>query len=191
MPRLRLAALALLAACAQTPGTPPEAGLRLPDTALFSIPIGTEPVATSVQIAAAHLADPPRRLAGRPALAAQTLAQYEFATVGLNDLRFVALSPLTQILMAQGRVALREAIGIRTDAPPGPVIEGLTQAAAALRRDDTAAAEAALARLPLTRSPAEVLATLRALPYVREANWAASFAAQELSRPRDGRFRFG
>jgi len=190
MPRQRLfiAAFALLAGCAQTPGEPPQAGLRLPENALFSVPVGTEPVATSVQIAASYLADPPRRLSGRPALAAQTLAQYEFATVGLGDLRFVALSPLTQILMAQGRVALRTAVGISTDAPPALVIESLTAAAGALQRGDSAAAEAALARLPLTRSPAEVLATLHALPYVPEANWAASFAASELARPRDNRF---
>lgn len=129
-------------------------------------------------------ADPPRRLADRPALAAQTVAQFEYATVALNDLRFVELSPLTQIKMVEGRRALREALGIRQDAQPEQVISRFVEAAGAFRRGDLAAAEAALAALPLTRTPSEVAGIFRAMPYVPEANWAASFAQEQLGRDR-------
>ncbi len=177
--------LAALAGCTQTPGTPPEDGIPLSTLAPFSVPIGSDPVLTSVQVSAYYLADPPHRIADRPALAAQTLAQFEYAAVALQGPRFVSLNPLTQIQMANGRSALRRTIGIRDDAPPGLVIQALTEAAAALDRGDTAAAEAALARLPLVASPAETLSVLRRLPYVREANWASAFALHELNRPRD------
>lgn len=174
---------ASLAGCVQTPGTPPEAGIQLFNVGRFSLPIGTDPVGTSVMVSASYLADPGSRLAGRPALAAQTVAQYEFATVALNDPRFVGLSPLTQPMMARGRTALREAIGIRPDAPPPVVIEGLTQVAGALQRDDRAAAEAAMARIPLTRPPGQALEVFSAFPFVREANHASAFALMELNRP--------
>lgn len=177
-------ALPLLVACTQTPGTPPAAGIGLIDTRLFAIPVTSDPVVTSVQQAAALLADPPRRLADRPALAAQTVAQFEYATVALNDLRFVELSPITQLRMAEGRRALRDTIGIRRDAPAEQVIPRLTEAAGAFARGDLPGAEAALAALPLTRPSSEVVATFRAMPYVPEANWAAAFAQDQLARDR-------
>jgi hypothetical protein len=175
--------LATATGCTQAPGTPPAAGIRFFHLGAFSLPIGTDPVMTSVIVSSSYLADPPARLAGRPALAAQTVAQYEFATVGLDDLRFVGLNPMTQPMMARGRAALRETIGIRADAPPPVVIEGMTQVAGALQREDRAAAEATLARMPLTRPPADALAVLSAMPRVPEANRASSFALQELTRP--------
>jgi hypothetical protein len=187
MKHLALAALALplLVGCTQTPGTPPSAGIPLLDLRVLAIPITSDPVVTSVQQASAMFADPPRRLAGRPALAAQTIAQFEYATVALNELRFFDLNPLTQIKMVQGRHALREVLGVRQDAPPEQVITRFTEAAGAFARGDTAAAEAALAALPLTRPPAEIVATVRNMPYVPAANWAASFAEQELRRDRE------
>jgi hypothetical protein len=175
--------LAVLAGCTQTPGTPPAAGIQFFNLRPFSIPFGTDPVVTSVMVSSSYLADPPGRLAGRPALAAQTVAQYEFAAVGLDDLRFVGLNPMTQPMMARGRTALRETIGIRADAPPSVVIEGMTQVAGALQRDDRAAAEAAMARIPLTVPPGQAVQTLSAMPLVPEANRASSFALQELNRP--------
>jgi len=185
LPRRSLLTLGLLAAagCTQAPGTPPAQGIRFFNLGPFAAPVGTDPVVTSVIQSSSYLADPRRRLAGRPGLAAQTVAQYEFATVGLNEPRFTGLNPLTQVMMGEGRTALRETVGIRADASSDLVIETLAAVAGALQRDDRAAAEAAMARLPLTRSPADAVGVFSALPFVPAANRASSFAMQELHRP--------
>lgn len=185
--RLLASACLALAACTQTPGTPPSQGIRYLEPSTFAAPVGTDPVLTSVMSASSYLADPRARLAGRPALAAQVAAQYEFATVALKEPRFIGFSPLMQIQMDQGRVALRDTLGIRQDAPTEAVIEQLTRAAGALRQGDTAAAEAAVTGGSFVRPAATVLATLQAFPDVPQAGRAASFAEQQLNRP-DGVF---
>lgn len=173
-----------LAACAQPQSVVPEAGpgYLQPPTLVFPASTIGDPVRTSVQWAAAYLADPPGRLAGNPALAAQVAAQYEHATVGLRELRFFGYSPLMQIRMDQGRTALRESLGIAPAAPPEQVIDQLSQIAVALRRGDTGAAER-LASSPVFAKPApEVLATLAAMPRVPAAGVAAGFADSQLNR---------
>lgn len=182
-------ALISLAACTQTPGTPPSEGLRFAQGPAFSVPIGSDPVMTSVLSASSFLGDPPRRLGGRPALAAQVAAQFEFATEALREPRFVGYSPLMQIQMVQGRAALRETIGIAQDAAPELVVERLTALAGALQRADTVAAEQLATVAPFVRPAAEVLATLRQMPPVPAANWAALFAERELTRSDAGKFR--
>jgi hypothetical protein len=172
----------LAGACTQTPGTPPERGLvmlSLPGGA--GLTLGSDPVATALNGTAFFLADPPARLAGRPAMAAQVAAQYEFATEELRELRFVGLSPLAQPVMAQGRTALRRAIGIAPDAPPRQASAQLAALAGALERGDLAAAEALIIPPVFARPPQAVLATLAAMPAVPEAGRAAGFAQQELS----------
>lgn len=176
-----LVAALLAAACTQTPGTPPERGivaLQFPGGALT---LGSDPVATALNGTAFFLADPPARLAGRPAMAAQVAAQYEFATEELRELRFVGVSPLAQPVMAQGRGPLRRVIGIAPDAPPRQASAQLAALAGALERGDLAAAEALIVPPIFIRPPAEVLATLAAMPAVPEAGRAAGFAQQELS----------
>lgn len=154
--------------------------LRLPGGA--GLTLGSDPVSTALNGTAFFLADPPSRLAGRPAMAAQVAAQYEFATEELRELRFVGISPLAQPLMAQGRVALRRAIGIAPDAPPRQASAQLAALAGALERGDLAAAEALIVPPVFVRPPAEVLATLSAMPDVAEAGRAAGFAQAEVSR---------
>jgi hypothetical protein len=189
---LGLAAL-VQTGCTQAPGTPPSQGItygpvNVNQAPEFGVPIGTDPVLTSIMSASSYYADPRSRLAGRPALAAQVAAQYEFATVALREPRFIGFSPLTQLQMDAGRIALRDTLGIRQDAPSQAVIAQLTQAAGALGRGDTAAAETAVTGGSFTRPAATVLATLQAMPEVPAAGRAASFAEQEFNRPGGGRY---
>jgi hypothetical protein len=174
-----------LAACAQPRSVVPDPGPGLLQPPTLAFPASTigDPVRTSVQWAAAYLADPPARLAGNPALAAQVAAQYEHATVGLRELRFASYSPLMQIRMDQGRTALRETLGIAPAAPPEQVIDQLSQIALALSRGDAGVAER-LAASPVFAKPGEeVLATLAAMPRVPAAGVAALFADSQLNRP--------
>ncbi|WP_291295932.1 hypothetical protein [Elioraea sp.] len=182
-----------LAACTQAPGTQPAQGItygpvNVNQAPAFGVPFGTDPVLTSVMSASSFYADPRSRLAGRPALAAQVAAQYEFATVALREPRFIDFSPLTQIQMDAGRIALRDTLGIRQDAPSEAVITQLTQAAGALGRGDAAAAETAVTGGSFTRPAATVLATLQAMPEVPAAGRAASFAEQQFNRPGGSRY---
>lgn len=183
--RLCVVGLLAAAACTQTPGTPPERGLAYGE--LFGVAITTEPVATSIASASYYLRSP-GALTGRPALAAQVAAQYEFAADELEGLRFVGLSPLTQILMRQGRQELRGILGVRADAEPDAVIRSLVAAAGALAREDRAAAEVALRAPIFVRPPAEVLAALADMPPAIRAGRAAAFAESQLNRP-DGEHR--
>jgi hypothetical protein len=179
-PATVLAALAL-AACTQTPGTPPSQGLvafRLP---ALNVTFGSDPVVTAVNSLASNLAVP-RRMHGQPAVAAQVVGQYEFVTEALREPRFTQLSPLTQLQMERGRPALREAVGIAADAPPRLVIDRMAALAGALDRGDLGAAEAVLRQPLFVRPPAAVFATLEAMPAVPEAARAASFANQQLNQ---------
>jgi hypothetical protein len=177
-----LAAALLAAGCTQTPGTPPEQGLVAFRVPSINLTVGSDPVATAIGSAASYLGDPRSRLAGRPALAAQVAAQYEFVTEALREPRFVGLSPLTQPQMARGRVALRETIGIAADAPPRVAMAQLSALAGALDRGDLAVAQTILEAAPFTRPGREVLQTLAAMPAVPEAARAASFADQQVNR---------
>jgi hypothetical protein len=186
---MRHAILALatvgLVACAQPQSVVPAAGpgYLQPPTLAFPASTMGDPVRVSVQWAAAYLADPPGRLAGNPALAAQVAAQYEHATVGLRELRFSGFSPLMQLQMDQGRTALRDTLGIRADAAPELVIDQLSQIAVSLQRGDTAAAERFAASTAFAKPGTEVLATLAAMPRVPAAGRAAIFAENQLNRP--------
>lgn len=169
----------LVSACVQQPGTPPERGVVYGD--LFGVAITTDPVATSVASTSYYLRAP-GALRGRPALAAQVVAQYEFAAIELEGLRFVGLSPLTQILMRQGRAELRGILGVRAEAPPEAVIRAFVAVAGAVVREDRAAAEAAIAPAVFAKPPAEVLALLDDMPTAVQAGRAAAFAESELNR---------
>ncbi|WP_157967108.1 hypothetical protein [Elioraea thermophila] len=177
----------LVSACVQAPGTPPERGLVYGD--LFGVAITTDPVATSVASASYYLRSP-GALTARPALAAQVVAQYEFAALELEGLRFVGVNPLSQILMRQGRAELRAILGVRPDAPPEAVIRSLVAAAGALARQDRAAAEAAIAPTVFVKPPAEVLVLLDDMPAAVQAGRAAAFAEAQLNRPDGSHRRF-
>lgn len=189
---LLLSAAGLLAACTQTPGTPPEQGIGLLPPALaaeMGLALTVNPVHLAVATASAYYADAPRRLGGRPALAAQVAAQYEYAAAELKELRYVGLSPLTTIQMDWGREELREVLGVRPDAPTRPVVEAFTRAAGALGRGDRAAAEAALTGPEFSRPAPLILAALERMPPVPKAGRAARAAEADLNRPDGGHRR--
>lgn len=173
---------AMLTACTQEPGTPPGQGLsafRIPG---INLTFGSDPVATALASLSSNLADPASRLAGRPALAAQVVAQYEFVTEALREPRFVGLNPLAQIGMVRGRGPLRDAVGLSREAAPGVAMDRMTELAAALGRGDLVAADRIAGAAPFTRPAGEVIATLSAMPFVPDAARAASFADQQFNR---------
>lgn len=174
-------ALVLAAGCTQEPGTPPAQGLSAFRLPAINLTVGSDPVITASASASSNLADP-RRMAGRPAVAAQVVAQYEFVTEQLREPRFVGVSPLAQPQMERGRTALRDTLGLRQDASPGVAIAQLTALAGALQQGNVAEADRVLSTAPFTRPPGEVLATLSAMPFVPDAARAASFADQQLNR---------
>ncbi len=175
------ACAAALAACTQEPGTPPGQGLaafRIPG---INLTVGSDPVATSLASVSSNLADP-SRLAGRPALAAQVVAQYEFVTEALREPRFVGMNPLAQMGMVRGRGPLRDTVGIARNASPSQAMDRMTALAGALGRGDLAAAEQIAGAAPFVRPAGEVIATLSAMPFVPDAARAASFADQQMNR---------
>lgn len=174
-------AILLVIGCTQEPGTPPAQGLSAFRLPAINLTVGSDPVITASAGASSNLADP-RRLAGRPAAAAQVAAQYEFVTVQLREPRFIGVSPLAQAQMERGRTALRAVLGIAEAAPPAEVIAQLTALAGALQEGNLVAAERVLAAAPFTRPPGEALATLGAMPFVPDAARAASFTDQQLNR---------
>lgn len=190
MRRILLAATALVAACTQVPGTPPEQGIGfLPPSvsAEMGISFGSNPVYSAVYSASSYYADAPGRLAGNPALAAQVAAQYEYAASELKEIRFNGLSPITTIRMDAGREELRDVLGVRRDAPTRPVVEGFVRAARALNQGDRAAAETALTGPQFTRPAPMILATLEQMPPVPKAGIGAATAEADLNRPDSGR----
>lgn len=174
-------ALVLAAGCTQEPGTPPAQGLSAFRLPAINLTVGSDPVITASASASSNLADP-RRMAGRPAVAAQVVAQYEFVTEQLREPRFVGVSPLAQPQMERGRTALRDTLGLSQDASPSVAIAQLTALAGALQQGNVAEADRVLSTAPFTRPPGDVLATLSAMPFVPDAARAASFADQQLNR---------
>lgn len=154
----------------------------------MGISFGSNPVYTAAASTSSYYADAPGRLGGRPALAAQVAAQYEYLASELREIRFQGLSPITLMRMDAGRDELRDVLGVRRDAPTMPVIDHLVRAAGALNRGDSAAAEAALTGPPFTRPAPEILATLTQMPPVPVAGVAAATADSDLNRP-DGSLR--
>lgn len=171
-----LAAFALLclAACAGAePRFPPSpAGLGLAPM--------SDPVPAAIINARAALADPPRRIGDNPAYAARTVGQLEFATAMMGEPRFFPIAPLVEGPLARGRAEARATLGLAADAPPQEMITALAGAAAALDGGDAAAAERALA--PVSAAPAQTLAGLRALPFMREASNGLALAEWALER---------
>jgi hypothetical protein len=181
MPRLArrpfaLAALGLLGACNMPPppvATLPEAtgGRALLDPARQAI----------FHTASVFASRTP--MAGRPAEAAQAIAEAEFLAVELrHNSRWTEMQPLAQVAFEQARPEWRAALGIAADAPPQAVIDAMTRVRLAYAGQDPAAAAAALAPPLVTPGGAAALARLAALPPLPRTARAASMAEQELWR---------
>jgi hypothetical protein len=122
---------------------------------------------------------------GQPAQAAMAAAQLEFLAVEMrsNPRYAPAVSPTVVQQLDRGRDEMRAFLGIAPDAPPQPVITSLRQAAAALRADNRAGAEAVLNQPRIfTAGPLVTLQRLAAMPRLRQVGIAADQVANEINR---------
>ncbi|MGG5808998.1 hypothetical protein [Falsiroseomonas sp. CW058] len=115
------------------------------------------------------------RLAGRPAQAARAAVQLEVIADSFetDPLYRHEVSGEALHAMRVGRRDMRDALGIAADAPPGPVIVALREAAAAIDAGSPARAGAALGGPMFRPDTLARLSRLPALPRVRDAAGAA------------------
>ncbi|MGX9963747.1 hypothetical protein ACVFYP_10485 [Roseomonas sp. F4] len=177
-PLAALAVTALLAgAC--TPSPPPEY-VNLPVSAERS---GVGDPTRGAILASSYAFGTPSVLAGNPAAAAQALAQLEYLTVELGfGGPWRDMQPGVSVELRQARAEARQALGFRSDASPQSAVNALYDAAAALRRDDRAAAGTALAPLVPQGGTEAALARLAELPPLPRAASATARARDALNR---------
>ena len=142
-----------------------------------------DPLMATVNAAAEAFADRGAGLAGRPAAAAQAIAQLEYIALSLGtDARYpqLAQSVGRELLLARDEV--RNALGILAAAPAQSVMRTMLGVADDLRAGRTAAAAAAM-RPPLIRpGGAESVARLGELgPLPQTAN-ATGYAREAVAR---------
>ncbi|MDO9712402.1 hypothetical protein [Paracraurococcus lichenis] len=170
-----LAALAL-GACADQPPAP---SANLPPDAVVGAgdPLRSAVANTSVAFAS------PRKLAGRPADAAQAVAQMEYLAVAIpTDPRYPYISPTVGTQFEQARREWRAALGIPDATPPQPVIESLYAAARAVRSGQPDAAAAALPATVFPQGGQTAMLRLASLPDLPLTNQAAVTATDALRR---------
>ena len=178
-----LVLLLALAACAE-PFVPDTA--RLTTEQLGS---GADPDVTAMHMAQYAFADPSRTY-GRPIDAARAAASMEYvAGQFYTSPRWSNISTLTKEQLLQGRIEVRNALGVAPGAPSQAVVDRLTAAANAMAAQDRAAAVGLLSG-PVFILPGEtVLARLSAMPYLQMANVSTMKAAGQLFDP-NGSDRF-
>jgi hypothetical protein len=173
---LPLATLLLLAACA--PQTPPESASLPPDAVVGAgDPFRSAVANTSVAFSS------PRQLAGRPAEAAQAVAQMEYLAVQVpNNPRYPGISPTVGEQFTQARREWRTALGIPQDTAPQPVIDSLFAASRALRVGQPDAAASALPAKVFPQGGETAVLRLASLPNLPLTNRAAVAATDALRR---------
>lgn len=187
MSKTAMLGLVLLAACAQPPAAPPGPQLMTPAALQQSL---TDPSRSAVEYTSAVFASP-RSVVGRPAAAAEAVADLEWLTVSIGtDQRWIGMQgPLTQQLQA-GRAEMRRTLGIPAEATPNAVIGAMDGAAAALRANNRAGASAALAAVTGAGGGDRalgVLSALPALPAVQRATMATQQAMNRLDQETSAR----
>jgi hypothetical protein len=185
MPRIRftaLVALALLGACAAQPtprGGGAGADLVLPAQLRQA---NTDPGRTAIGFTDATFGRP-AAVQGRPAVAADAVAQLEWLTVNLaTDQRWSGMPGNVAGQFPGARDEVRQALGIRADATTNTVIGAMDGTAAALRGGDRAAALRALGPAVAPDGAERALSVLNALPRLPRASQATSAASAGLSR---------
>jgi hypothetical protein len=189
-PRLAaLLAFALAACTAPGSGYPPPALVSLPRDAVQG---AGDPTRAAV-INTAYAFGTPASLAGKPEEAARAAANFEYLVIEIPyGARYRTLNAILQPQLEAGRVELRQALGVRPDAPPQQVIDALYAAARALQAGDPMAADRILSNQNFTGGGAVTLATLAALPPLPRVATAAVNTQQELQRSDQiDRFRGG
>ncbi len=177
LPRRAAAALSLgmLAACNRPP--PPLVALPTDPNNPFA------DLSRQGILHTAHVFSDPQRLAGRPAEAAQAIAEAEFLAIDLStNQRWTEMLPLVQVAFLQARPEWRGALGIAADAEPQAVIDAMTRLRMGIGAGNQTAAAAALAPPLVTPGGAQSFARLSALPPLPRTAWAATRAQNELWR---------
>jgi hypothetical protein len=170
-----LLALGALAACNRPP--PPLVALPADPNNPFA-----DLARQGILHTASVFADP-RRLAGRPAEAAQAISEAEFLAIDLGtNQRWTEMLPLVQGAFLQARPEWREALGIAPDAEPQAVIDAMTRVRLGIGGGDQAAAAGALQPPLVAPGGAASFARLAALPPLPRTAWAAMRAQDELWR---------
>lgn len=127
-----------------------------------------------------------RELAGRPAAAAQAVAQMEFLAVQVpNNPRYPNISPTVGIQLAEARQEWRGALGIPASQPPQAVINSLYAASRAMRAGQKQAAAAALPADVFPQGGETTLLRLASMPSLPLTNQAA-VASTDVLRRTDG-----
>jgi hypothetical protein len=160
----------LVAGCSSEPGTPWLGGLG-------------DPVRGAALRAPQTLGDT-SRWAGRPAEAAEAVAELEFlANAFATDPRYAPeANPAVPQQLDAARREMRGFLGIAPDAAPDLVIAGLRRAAGALRSGSRAGAEAALSGPAFAFGPSATLGRLASMPRLPRASEAAAGVSAEIER---------
>lgn len=131
----------------------------------------------------------PSQLAGKPAQAARAVAEMEYLKVEVtSNPRSVGGSTTASTIFPTAQQEWRGALGIRPDAAPQPVIDGLFAASRALSVGNRAGAEAVLGLPVFTLGGPATVARLASLPNLPVTNNAAQEASRVLRRGGLGRF---
>lgn len=173
--------LVLLAACAQPQGgaAPAAPAAVMPATLRQTL---SDPGRLSIDTTSAVFGNP-RSVAGRPAAAADAVAELEWLTVNLTtDQRWTAMQGTVPTQMRAGRDEVRAALGIPADASTDAVINALDATAAALRAGNRAGATSAIAAVTGQANAARALGVLDALPALPRAQQATAAAANGLAQ---------
>ncbi|MCK8786711.1 hypothetical protein M0638_20265 [Roseomonas sp. NAR14] len=119
------------------------------------------------------------RFNGRPAEAAEAAAQLEFLASAMpaHPRYQTSVQPTVFMQLTRARAEMRDAIGIRADAPADPVIAALRTAAAALRDGNLQRARVALTTSDFLNPPDVTLQRLGSLPRLPRSAEAAGGVA--------------
>lgn len=161
--RTHLVLLPLLALAACTPAEPPP---TLPAALTPTDQVRDSTIQVGQSVATFFRSPQP----GQPADAARAIAELEWLAANLpTSPQWQAIGGVGIAQLGQARNEARTALGIPRSAPPQPVIDGLSAAAAALDAGDRAGAARALSRATFPLGPEATLARLAEPPRVPSA----------------------
>lgn len=155
----------------------------VPDTARLApgaLGSGFDPDVTAINLAQWAFADS-GRTRGRPMEAARAAASMDYIAGQLyTSPRWSHISAITKEQLLQGRVEVRQALGVVPGTSSQAMVDHLTVAGNALAAGDQAVAIAQLGG-PVFSEPGEVvLQRLANMPFLRMANVSSSRAANQL-----------
>lgn len=162
--------LPLLAACSEDPTTGYLIGLG-------------DPVRGAAFSAPQRLGDT-SRLAGDPVAGMRAVVQLEFLLESFrtNPFYMHTVSAGTLHALRQGQAEMRQAVGIAPDAPPGPLMAQLRDAANALQAGRLAQTEVALSGPMFPLGPTATLERFDRMPFLPRVRDAAGAANAEIMR---------